>query len=73
MKKLFQKILQKVFKKVVNKAVSDNNVEMPEVEPITIPCDSPKKDTLKFFIQLVISILTAIAASLGTTSCVSHL
>lgn len=75
MKKILKKILEKVFKKVIDKTVSDavsNPDATPEVEPITIPGDSAKKDKWKFIIQLIISILTALAASLTTTSCVNH-
>ena len=34
MKKIFQKLLGKLIKKAVNKAVSNNDVEMPEMEPV---------------------------------------
>ena len=34
MKKLFQKLLGKLIKKAVNKAVSNNEVEVPEMEPM---------------------------------------
>ena len=75
MKKFFSNLLKKVFKKVIDKTVSDvvsNSDATPEVEPITIPGDSAKKDKWKFVIQIIISILTALAASLTTTSCVNH-
>lgn len=75
MKKIYQKILAKVFKKVIDKTVSDavsNPDATPEVEPITIPGDNSKKSVWTFIIQLIISILTALAAALTTTSCVNH-
>ena len=31
-----------------------------------------KKETLKFIVQLIASIATAIATALGTTSCMGH-
>ena len=75
MKKLFQKILVKVFKRAVKKAVSNNDVVVPEVEPV-IPDEEPagdgKKAVWRFIIQTLISILTAILTALGATSCVSH-
>jgi hypothetical protein len=78
MKKMFQKLFSKVIKKVIKKSVSDvvNNpvttAEVPEGEPVTIPGDNAKKDIWKFVIQVLISILTALAAAIGTTSCVAH-
>ena len=77
MKKIFKKLLTVVVKKFIKKSVNDvmNNQEtpdVPEVEPITIPGDSAKKEKWKFFIQLLISFLTALAAALTTTSCVNH-
>lgn len=75
MKRLFQKILVKVFKKAVKKAVSNNDVVVPEMEPV-IPDEEPSGDGNKavwrFIIQTLISILTAILTALGATSCVSH-
>lgn len=78
MKKFFQKLLTAVVKKFIKKSDSDavSNPETPEVaevEPVTTPDDNSKKNKWKFIIQLIISILTALAASLGTTSCVSHI
>ena len=72
--KLFGKLLKKAIDKSINDAVSnpDETPDVPEVEPITIPGDSAKKDKWKFIIQLIISILTALAAALTTTSCVNH-
>ena len=78
MKKIIKKLFNKLLKKVINKSVSDivsnpdATPEVPEVEPVTLPGDNSKKDKWKFIIQLIISILTALAASLGTTSCLSH-
>ena len=74
MKKFINKLFGKLIKKAINKSINDvvNNPEVPEVEPITIPGDSTKKDKWKFIIQVVISILTALAAALTTTSCVNH-
>lgn len=40
MKKLFQKLLQKLVKKVVKKAVSNNQVAVPETDPITLDSES---------------------------------
>ena len=74
MKKFINKLFGKLIKKAVNKSINDvvNNPEVPEVEPITIPGDNSKKSIWKFIIQVVISILTALAAALTTTSCVNH-
>ena len=78
MKKFFSNLLKKVFKKVIDKTVSDvvsnsdATPEVPEVEPIAIPGDDSKKNVWKFIIQVIISILTALAAALTTTSCVNH-
>lgn len=72
MKKLFQKILVKVFKKAVKKAVSNDDVVVPEMEPVTLPCDDSKKAIWKFIIQTLINILTAVLTALGVTSCVAH-
>lgn len=72
--KLFSFLLKKVIKKSANDVVNNPEVpEVPEVEPVTDTGDNTKKDKWKFIIQLIISILTALAASLGTTSCVSHM
>ena len=73
--KLFEKIIAKFVKRVIDKSVTDvvsNSVAVPEVpkgNPITMPDGSSKKDIWKFVIQVLISILTALAAALGTTSC----
>ena len=74
MKKFINKLFGKLIKKAINKSINDvvNNPEVPEVEPITIPGDNSKKSIWKFIIQVVISILTALAAALTTTSCVNH-
>jgi len=78
MKKLFKKILSKVFKKVIEKSINDAvsnpdaSQDISDVGPITIPSDSTKEAKWKFAIQVLISILTALAASLTTTSCVNH-
>ena len=74
MKKFINKLFGKLIKKAVNKSINDvvNNPEVPEVDPITIPGDNSKKSIWKFIIQVVISILTALAAALTTTSCVNH-
>ena len=75
MKKLFQKILVKIFKRAVKKAVSNNDVVVPEMEPVIPdeePTDDGKKAVWRFIIQTLISILTAILTALGATSCVSH-
>ena len=69
--KLFGKLIKKAIDKSINDAVSNPDV-IPEVEPITIPGDSIKKEKWKFIIQLLISILTALAAALTTTSCINH-
>jgi len=72
MKKIFQKLLGKLIKKAVNKAVSNNAVEVPEMEPVVPevePVDNSKKALWKFVIQTLISILTAILTALGATSC----
>lgn len=75
MKKLFQKLIAKLIKKAIDKSVNDAvtntsvDVQVPDVEPITIPGDSAKKDKWKFIIQVLISILTALAAALTTNSC----
>ena len=68
MKKLFQKLLGKLIKK----AVSNNEVDVPEMEPVVSdagPADDSKKALWKFVIQTLISILTAILTALGATSC----
>ena len=72
--KLFGKLLKKAINKSVNDIVSNSDVtpEVPEVEPISIPGDDSKKNVWKFVIQTLISILTALAAALTTTSCVNH-
>lgn len=76
---LFQKLLAKLIKKSLNKsskdAVANTDVKpkVPEVEPITVPGDNSKKDTWKFILQTLISILTAILTALGASSCVSHM
>ena len=73
--KLFEKIIAKFVKRVIDKSVtdvvshSDAVPEVPEGNPITMPGGSSKKDVWKFVIQVLISILTALAAALGTTSC----
>ena len=74
MKKFINKLFGKLIKKAINKSINDvmNNPEVPEVDPITIPGDNSKKSIWKFIIQVVISILTALAAALTTTSCVNH-
>ena len=74
MKKFFQKLLAKLVKKAINKSVNDvvSNPEvstLPDVEPITQPDDNSKKALWKFILQTLISILTALAAALTTTSC----
>lgn len=75
MKKLFQKILVKVFKKAVKKAVSNDEVVVPEMEPV-IPSEGPagnsKQAIWKFAIQTLINILAAVLTALGATSCVNH-
>ena len=74
MKKIFQKLLGKLIKKAVNKAVSNNAVEVPEMEPVVPevePVDNSKKAFWKFVIQTLISILTAILTALGASSCMS--
>ena len=78
MKKLFQKIVSKLLKRAIKKSVNDivsNHVadsEIPGIEPVTLPEGNSKKDKWKFVIQVIISILTALAAALTTTSCVNH-
>lgn len=75
MKKFISKLFGKLLKKAIDKSINDagsNPDAAPEVESITIPGDSAKKDKWKFIIQLIISILTALAAALTTTSCVNH-
>ena len=75
MKKVFQIILGKFLKKAVKKAVTNNNVVVPDVEPVILgeePTADSKKALWKFVIQTLISILTAILTALGATSCVSH-
>lgn len=70
MKKLFQKLLGKLIKK----AVSNNEVDVPEMEPVVSdagPADDSKKALWKFVIQTLISILTAILTALGATSCMA--
>lgn len=77
MKKFFQKLLAKLVKKAINKSVNDvvSNPDvsdvsaLPDVEPITQPDDNSKKALGKFILQTLISILTALAAALTTTSC----
>ena len=32
-----------------------------------------KKETVRWIVQIILSILTAVATSLGATSCISHL
>lgn len=71
MKKFFSNLMKKVFKKVINKSVTEA-VNDPEVQSAIAPMDDSKKDKWKFIIQLIISILTALAAALTTTSCVNH-
>lgn len=71
MKKYFSNLMKKVFKKVINKSVTEA-VNDPEVQSAIVPIDDSKKDKWKFIIQLIISILTALAAALTTTSCVNH-
>ena len=75
MKKFFQKLLQKFIKKAVKKAVNDNEVVVPEVEPVT-PSEEPngdsKKTFWKFVIQTAINILAAVLTALGATSCMNH-
>lgn len=71
MKKFFSNLMKKVFKKVINKSVTEA-VNDPEVQSAIVPMDDSKKDKWKFIIQLIISILTALAAALTTTSCVNH-
>lgn len=76
MKKLFQKLLGKLIKKAVNKAVSNNEVEVSEMEPVAHevePVGDSKKALWKFLLQTLISILTAILTALGATSCMSHI
>ena len=72
MKKLFQKVLQKLVKKAVKKAVNNDEVVVPEMEPI-VPGEEPagnsKQAIWKFILQTLISILTAILTALGATSC----
>ena len=74
--KLFEKIIAKFVKRVIDKSVTDvvTNAdavpEVPEGNPITMPGGNSKKDIWKFVIQVLISILTALAAALGTTSCI---
>ena len=72
MKKIFQKLLGKLIKKAVNKVVSNNDVEVPEMEPVVPevePVGDSKKALWKFILQTLISILTAILTALGATSC----
>lgn len=71
MKKYFSNLMKKVFKKVINKSVTEA-VNDPEVQSAIVPIDDSKKDKWKFIILLIISILTALAAALTTTSCVNH-
>lgn len=71
MKKFFSNLMKKVFKKVINKSVTEA-VNDPEVQSAIVPMDDSKKDKWKFIIQLIVSILTALAAALTTTSCVNH-
>lgn len=73
MKKIYQKLLVKLFKKAVKKAVSNDDVVVPEMEPVTLPCDDSKKAIWKFIIQTLINILAAVLTALGVTSCVAHL
>lgn len=68
MKKVFSNLLKKVFKKVINKSVTDA-VNDPEVRSAIVPMDDSRKNLWKFILQTLISILTAILAALGTTSC----
>ena len=64
MKRIFKKLIQMLIKKSVTEVVEN----APEIEPIS----NAKKELWKFVIQTIISILTAILAALGTTSCMSH-
>lgn len=80
MKKFFQKLLAKLVKKAINKSVNDvvSNPDvsdvsaLQDVEPITQPDDNSKKALWKFILQTLISILTALAAAITTTSCVNN-
>lgn len=78
MKKHISRLFGKLLKKAIDKSVSDVvttpdvDVRVPEVEPITIPGDNSKKNIWRFIIQIIISILTALAAAFTTTSCMSH-
>lgn len=68
MKQLFNVILEKVFKKVINRSVS-KEVALPELESAAVAVGDSKMAFWKFVIQTLISILTAVLTTLGTTSC----
>ena len=66
------KIIGNVLKKTVNKSASDI-VSNPDVKPIVFPDDDSKKNTWKYILQIIISILTAIITALGATSCINNM
>ena len=83
MKKLFQKLLQKFIKKAVNKAVSNNDVVVPEVEPVVLesevdankaqePSVKTKHPWWVIVLKVIAYIIGLILGGVVTTSCVSQ-
>lgn len=86
MKKLFQKVLQKLVKKAVKKAVNNDEVVVPEVEPVEpgfeqeFDPDKVQDVTVKskdpwwvIVLKVLAYIIGLILGGVVTTSCVSHI
>ena len=63
MKKLFQKLLQKFVKKAATKAVSNNDVVIPEVEPVK------SKDPWWVILLKILSYIISLILGGVVTSC----
>lgn len=63
MKKLFQKLLQKFIKKAATKAVSNNDVVIPEVEPVK------SKDPWWVILLKILSYIISLILGGVVTSC----